>query len=357
MDGAIIKRQAYAIRPAEIKDDEGCDLPFSKGVLRPAMISVQDEFKPAEIPPFWSADKMVEWLKSPQGKCFLVPPVPPNSEKEIKTGSRFLPNPQKDTRTHVKIDPELGSAEDEMLFRTVGLDFSLKGQSHGIKISVKVEGDGIVIGGKSLEDLVASIDCFGTLGGERRLVHWNTEKAEGQTEPDGVQFQSSDKLRGGWNFSEKICDALDKQNSEMKRLRLILATPAIFYNMTDICHGWLPGWLKYDGNSIEGAPPDAPQGLKLKLVSACVDRWKPISGWSLEKTDQGNKRGPKPVRRLVPAGSVYFFKVVEGDAVDLVKTFWLKSICDIRGDRRDGFGLALWGVWDDFDKEQSGENK
>ncbi|MDF0589658.1 type III-B CRISPR module-associated Cmr3 family protein [Candidatus Methanocrinis natronophilus] len=350
MEKEIIKRQAYAIRPTEIEDGEGCDLPFSKGVLRPAMLPIQEEFKPAGIPAFWSADKMVEWLESPDGKCFIAPPGPPNPEKEIKTGSQFLPNPQKDTRTHVKIDPKIGSAEDEMLFRTVGLDLSLKGQPHGMKISVKVDTDGVVLGDKQLGDLVANLDCFGTLGGERRLVHWKAEPPKKQIYSTRMRFQSSDKLWVGWNYSGSICNSLKKQNSERKRLRLILATPAIFYNTTDICHGWLPGWLKYDGSSIEGAPPEAPKDLKLKLISACVDRWKPISGWSLEKTKQGDKRGPKPIRRLVPAGSVYFFEV-EGDAIDLVEKFWLKSICDIDGDRRDGFGLALWGVWEGFDNE------
>jgi len=86
--------------------------------------------------------------------------------------------------------------------------------------------------------------------------------------------------------------------------------------------------------------------VKLNLVSACTGRWKPISGWSLEK----GRRGPKPIRRLVPAGSVYFFEVLEGDASALAKNLWLRSVCDDEQDRRDGFGLALWGIWDYADE-------
>ena len=117
---------------------------------------------------------------------------------------------------------------------------------------------------------------------------------------------------------------------------MVLTTPAIFSD------GWKPRWL--NGWPKDDAPGYWPKGLKLKLVSACTDRWKPISGWSLEN----GCRGPKAIRRLVPAGSVYFFEVL-GDAVDagtLAKELWMRSVCDDDQDRRDGFGLAVWGLWD-----------
>ena len=75
-----------------------------------------------------------------------------------------------------------------------------------------------------------------------------------------------------------------------------------------------------------------------------MERWRAVSGWNLEK----GKRGPKAIRRLVPAGSVYFFELKDGNPADLAK-LWLKSVSD-KGqdgqDRRDGFGLAMWGIWD-----------
>jgi CRISPR-associated protein Cmr3 len=336
----IKKRYAYAIQPTKIRDDEGCDMPFPKGVLCPAMLPILDEFKPAEIPAFWSVDKMIEWLKSPNGKCFLAPPGPQKQGK-IKTIGEFLPNSQKDTRTHVRIDPKLGSTEDEMLFRTVGLDLSLKGRSQGIQLAVRVETEGALLGDKSLGALVAELDCFGTIGGERRLAHWMAEKPEKQANSAGMQSQASEGSQIGWNFSKKISESLDKQKNGNKRVRLVLATPAVF------SQGWLPGWLEFNGESIESTPNKIiPQGLKLKLISACFDRWKPISGWSLER----NSCGPKPIRRLVPAGSVYFFEILKGDASALAK-LWLKSVCDDPQDRLDGFGLALWGIWDYADDE------
>ena len=343
----IIKRQAYVIRPTKIKDDEGCGLPFSKGALWPAMLPIQDEFKPAAVPAFWSTDKMVEWLKSPNGKGFLVPPGPLDAEREIKAGSRFLSNPQKDMRSHVKIDQNLGTAQDEMLFRTVGLDLSLKGRSQGIQLAVRVEADRDSLGGKPLGDLIGGIDYFGPLGGERRLAHWKAEKPDAQAAYDWMQSQAPDNPNGEKGFPDMICTALNNQDAERKRVRLVLATPAIF------SQGWLPQWLNLDGDSLIGAPYGAPDGLKLKLISACVDRWKPISGWCLEK----GRRGQKKIRRLVPAGSVYFFEVLDGDAKVLVKNLWLRSVCDKKQDRLDGFGLALWGVWDFFDDEEDNMKK
>jgi CRISPR-associated protein Cmr3 len=53
---------------------------------------------------------------------------------------------------------------------------------------------------------------------------------------------------------------------------------------------------------------------------------------------------------MVPAGSVYFFEVKDGNPRDLAEKGWLATVSD--KDRRkgtfdaeDGFGLAIWGAW------------
>jgi hypothetical protein len=48
---------------------------------------------------------------------------------------------------------------------------------------------------------------------------------------------------------------------------------------------------------------------------------------------------------MVPAGSVYFFHVIQGSAENFVPQCWLRSVSDARQDRLDGYGLALWGTW------------
>jgi CRISPR-associated protein Cmr3 len=107
-------------------------------------------------------------------------------------------------------------------------------------------------------------------------------------------------------------------------------TPALFKN------GWYPDWLKPIGAVLKGTPPGA--NFELTLISVCNHRWTPVSGWCYEKF------GPKPVRRMTPAGSVFFFERTDRTSVDPAQ-LWLESVSDEDQDRRDGFGLAVWGVW------------
>ena len=110
---------------------------------------------------------------------------------------------------------------------------------------------------------------------------------------------------------------------------MVLATPALFDE------GWKPAWLH------GGRPPGLHEraDVKLTLVSACVPRWRPISGWNFE----AGKMGPKAARRLAPAGSVFFFEASGGTSA--LANLWLWPMSDLPQDRKDGFGLALWGDW------------
>jgi len=115
--------------------------------------------------------------------------------------------------------------------------------------------------------------------------------------------------------------------------KLYLATPAIFEK------GWLPRWIdesgdyegKYEYNGIE---------VKLKLMACAIGRALPIGGLDIYK------KRPKPMRKAVPAGSVYYFKVLEDDlkeaASKIKELFHFKNISDINPD--EGFGLSIVGV-------------
>lgn len=315
--------KAYAIRPVDLKSDNwkdcGCNLP-EEGLI-PAMLpeSVKDEFKPAKMPSLWSIEMMKKWLINAKGDGFNSPPDP----DKIAGNPNFLDLPKKESRTHVKIDADLGVAKDTQLFETIGLDFSIKDSMNSIELAARVENEG-----EFANDL-AKIDRFNTIGGERRLARWKSQE-----------------LPQAWDFPSDLAS-----NFTGNKVRMVLATPAIFSD------GWKPGWLKGWPDDDDNKAPDYwPEGLKLKLISACTERWKPISGWSLEK---GRRRpGPKPIRRLVPAGSVYFFQI-EGnaDAATLAKSLWLRSVCDNKQDRLDGFGLALWGIWDFADGKNTKEQE
>ncbi|MCI5212360.1 MAG: hypothetical protein D3910_27070, partial [Candidatus Electrothrix sp. ATG2] len=133
---------------------------------------------------------------------------------------------------------------------------------------------------------------------------------------------------------------LEEQLKGSNAIRLILATPALFK------HGWRPGWIKDD---MTGYPPGFP-GITLKLKAFVTPRWEPVSGWDLVRNphhkNSKEKKGPgaaRAVRRMVPAGAVYWFEVIAGQ--EHLPELWLQPISDLPQDRNDGYGLVLPGIW------------
>ena len=285
------EKKQYTARPANLRNGEGTNLP--NGLL-PVILSEKkgEEFKPAQTAPFWSFEKMVEWLATPVCCDEVI---------EEKEGESVLDAFEQEERTHVALTPETGTAKDSMLFSTTGLDFEKKKGTEIIRMVAEITTP------ESLSSTIQSLNALHPLGGERRLVHWKTDGKPFHDATERLRIFSSNKL-----------------------VRMVLATPAIFR------HGWLPGWI--NETTFQGAIPGT--GVTGKLIGASVERWQPISGWSYENNQ------PKPVRRLVPAGSVYFFELEEGDFGQLLNKAWIKSVCDNEQDQRDGFGLALWGIWD-----------
>lgn len=276
----------------------GCDWP-EQGLL-PVQIQTPDD-KPEAAPAWWPEDRYAAWLAG----------------EEIAFDRTFLRAAKIEERTHVRIDLDAGSAADENLFTTAALalshlpryDAAIEREPASrfapITLSVRVRA------ADWCGEEIAHLDTLHPLGGERRLARWKTS-----TRPFA------------WNCPEKVRKAL----SAASRVRMVLVTPGIFAS------GWKPGWL--DGG-LAGTPPGT--NVRLRLVGVCIRRWRAVSGWSLADLP-GQPRGPKPVKRTVPAGGVYFFETMDGKALDLADR-WLEPISDHEPDLRDGFGLATWGVW------------
>ena len=299
------RRRVSALIPKQLEDGEECNLPEG---LWP--VNVSEDVKPAAVPAFCSNRIMSSWLSGVKEE-FRAPP-------DLETNGRqdgYSVFPAKDIRSHVAIDSKTGAHLEGQLFMTSGLDFTLPSETNPARLAIRIRVDQDNMFNGSVGDLTG----FNPIGGERRIAFWRPEV-------------SADL----WRCPEETQAALRQTDTEPKILvRLILATPACFTK------GWKPGWLS-NGNKDkqpEGTPPGCP-GVKLRLVSACVGRWQPISGWSLEEGSVGEK----PIRRLVPAGSVYFFELIDGSASEL-SAAWLESVSDVEQDRNDGFGLALWGPW------------
>lgn len=275
-------------RPLE-SSELSTDLP---AYLSPVGLTQQDatqDFKPVGVPAWWPSARYAKWLAG----------------DPIHFDRTFLVSPKHELRTHIEFDPELGAARDQRLFTSAAIPIERlcrfgTTESTEVSLSVRLRPDGWCAAAS------AQLKGFHTLGGERRLLYWS------QAATTGSQWTCPASIRS-------------KLKTE-KRVRMVLGTPAIFD------HGWRPAWL---GNHLKGCPPGS--NVELELVGVCIHRWQPISGWSLVE------KGPKAIRRAVRAGGVYFFNST-GPAVALADR-WLESVSDNRQDRKDGFGLATWGVW------------
>lgn len=281
------QRQQMVLKPAALPEGCGANLPDEK--LWP--LNITQDIKAIPNPAFWSFDLLSRWLLSDPQTIVL-------SESNAETLEPFL----QEERMHVEINPMSSTAEEGRLFSTTGLVFpDLNGEGlSSLGIALKLRGQIPQI--QELE----SNGLFHPIGGERRLSH--------------IRATKQDLWKTPANAREKL--------SACKGLRMYLASPALFNK------GWLPDWL--DSSTLEGCLPGT--NLNVRLRSACLTRWQAVSGWSLKD------RGPKPLRRMVPAGSIYFFECLSGDSSQLAD-HWFQSVSDIEQDRRDGFGTALWGTW------------
>jgi CRISPR-associated protein Cmr3 len=281
--------------------DQGrCDFPIDG--LRPVMYSddpKKPDFKPKPVPAWWPVGKLTDWLL----------------DKRVTFDANYLNAGIQETRDHVRLDAETGAAAEGQIFATAGLNVthlprygvaqSKAFQERFAEIALSAR---VTMAEEAFEH-VKNLNAWHPLGGERRLVHWQRN--------DAAEL---------WTCPEAVKPALESAT----HIRMLLATPAIFN------HGWRPDWL--DAKTLTGKPID--DGPTLKLAGISNARWKAVSGWSLAPP-----RGPKPIRRMVPAGSVYFFVKVEGEGRTLATNGWLRPVCDALQDRNDGFGLAVWGTW------------
>lgn len=241
--------------------------------------------------------------------------------------SPFLQPYVKEQRVHNAIDLETSRTIEGALFSTEALRLHT-----GVSLIASMQAEN--------DMLLKEIDAIHSMGGKRRLsIFRNLGRSEFGLPP--------------WECPANLREALLKAGPG-SLLRMTLATPAYFLK------GWRPRWVDADFYTNdhfmdfwypEGA---ARPKLRLKLKWACVDRPQPVSGWSYSREAREGRE--KPVRRMVPSGSVYFFEILEGSGEVLAEN-WLVSVSDARRrkgplDREDGFGLAMWGIVNKGEKQE-----
>ncbi len=110
---------------------------------------------------------------------------------------------------------------------------------------------------------------------------------------------------------------------ENKKFKIYLATHAIFEN------GYLPKWINKDWEGEYN-------GIKLRLICCVIGRYRLIGGWDLAKNE------PKGMHRAVPAGSVYYFEILDNSSAESIKNvFHFKNISEINPE--EGYGLSFIG--------------
>ena len=299
-DGLPVRR---VLRPRPLEGRGSIDS-FSEKGLMPVFTGLQrSPGKAPKIPAFWRWDEFEEWLIQPEDRD----PVDLQN-----LGIDPLPV---ERRVHIALQPGERVGIDGALFETAGLRFLQATEDSRLEprrfaLSVRVsEGR---VGERSLE----LIEQVAALGGERRLAHWSPSPQRWPVIPEAVR--------------QRIVAT--------RRARIILSTPAFFST------GALPGW-----SGIRwplGGPVQA------TVRAACVSRPEIVSGWDLAfDNGPGEKRGrPKPTRRLAAAGSVYFVELAGGTPEEVASwcdTAWLAPVSDTEQERRDGFGLAFLGTWEE----------
>ena len=196
----------------------------------------------------------------------------------LKTADLF----QRETRLGIALDAGSRTAEDGALYTTEAIAFNT-----GAGFLVGIDGDAGLLPPSG----------FLRLGGDGK----------------GAAYRSVD-------FTPPAVPLADIAAS--RRFRAILATPGIF------AAGWRPDGVTWQGERdcrLQG------NGFSARLACAAVPRFDIISGWDLALQQ------PKTAQRVAPAGSVYWFDELEGDAGKLAA--WVEG--------------GLWG--DNYDKQRHAE--
>lgn len=282
--GKALRRQVRPVRIPQggVVDQTECGL---------VGITPVEVGKPIKLPPrYWSWEEMRSWLLAASDRC------------EVEPERLGCQGPARETRTHVSIREDTGTAEEGRLFQTEGLRFSLAGVGQADQALLSLSRRlALAVATKSVDRLhgVAS------LGGERRVSVWRSVREE----------------------LPRLPEELVKAVIGSRAFRLVLTTPAFFVE------GWKPRAL------LNGE-----FGMELELLGAAVGRPEVVAGWDL-----AGQRA-RPSRRLAGSGSVYFLRCTGAPGPDAIRNFlqalWLQSVSDREQDRLDGFGVALIGNWD-----------
>ncbi len=286
----------HRLKPIEIAGDEEEGTDLLNGLL-PVFLNSIIKGKPAkDMPKFWKYNNMLNWLLN-------------DNSTDLVARNQGIQNLPIETRTHVSIDPKTHTARPGYLFQTAGLDFSCRRKTSSTDSNNKNWGWEETVYGIACSFQEDIADTFRTIGGESRLGYIKKEES----------------------LIPECPDELIKALANATYFRLILITPAIFKK------GYIPDWL--DEKSLQGNF----RNMKLTLKAVSVPRWQAGTSWDMACEASKGGKGMRGLKRLAPAGTVYWFEKEPGSFN--AEGFWLTSISDEHSHEQDGYGLTLPAVW------------
>ncbi|OWY22619.1 type III-B CRISPR module-associated protein Cmr3 [Sphingobacteriales bacterium UPWRP_1] len=167
------------------------------------------------------------------------------------------------------------------------------------------------------------------LGAEGKTVVCTDETAKTLPLKQGGEEQNEKPL-----LSIDIKTPLVEENDDVY-FKIYFATPCVFVPNTTIKNeGWLPDFDSYDAVTRIAVW----KGIEMQLITAFVGKPISIGGFDLAT------KKPKTMYRAIPAGSVYYFKLINNsDKSKLLINFHQKSLCRDPNFKKQGFGIAYMG--------------
>lgn len=260
------------------------DNPARERLWRPRL---SEREKPVAPPRWWSAEDFVAWLAGRDDEM---------RQRQLGDGRLRTPlrGPSRRFEIRLQIDPDTLTAKEGRLFTR--------------DIVETHDGSGTWAIGVTMNDVLETDLVF--LAGSSRIAQ--VERL------DANLFDVPDKLSSAFG-------------SGVRGLRLIAVTPLCFER------GWLPDGFECVEGRYLGTLPGV-EDRRWVLRAALVPRPLHVTGW-----DIAHNR-PKPVRRMVAPGAVYFFEPEDGRELnaDVARKLWLAAMGQ---HTHEGFGTVVPGVW------------
>jgi len=271
-------------------------------------------------PPFWSWLRFIDWLADDRFDALE------------ETAGYHRIGFARDLRTHHQRDEKRGIAAEQMLFQSPGLDGAPEDWDSSPDPRQRVLLSH-VSGATARFDPAAIDGTVRRLGGEgrspryRRVADGDPTPSCGNGQPPGYVWEAG--------LRPDVCPPFIQERLGQLRkgdlIRLVLVTPAVFVD------GSALPFLNHHGYGT------LPGGTKVSLVAMTNDRWKPYAQHRMVALSKG-VRGVQELRRVMPAGAVYWLRLEEMPSGDrLAAALWFKSVC-VGQAALDGWGVAVVGL-------------